>query len=99
MENCKDFCEFQVRRNATRLSRGLLVLLEDLQMQQKMNQDKLFQVLPAQYHNYVKLANVMTDDQMRHIRKRILDNTNDHVRDILTDLENYEIEFKFAQKE
>lgn len=67
-------------------------------MQQKMNQDKLFSVLPPEYHNYVRLSNVLTDEQMRHLRKRILDNTNDHVRDILSDLENYEIEFKFQPK-
>lgn len=97
MENCKELCEFQVRRNVTRLSRGLLVLLEDLQAQQRMNQEKLLGVLPAEYHNYVKLSNVLTDDQMRHLRKRILDNTNDHVRDILSDLENYQIEFNFKK--
>ena len=98
MENVKDMCEFQVRRNVTRLSRGLLMLLEDLQAQQRINNQKLCEVLPAEYHNYVKLSAVLTDDQMRHLRKRILDNTNDHVRDILSDLENYEIEFNFRQK-
>lgn len=97
MENVKELCEFQVRRNSTRLSRGLLVLLEDLQAQQKMNQEQLFKMIPADYHNYIKLANVLTDEQMRHLRKRILDNTNDFTRDILSDLQNYEIQFNFKQ--
>lgn len=97
MENCKDFYEFQVRRNSTRLSRGLLVLLEDLTAQQKMNQEQLFKLIPPEYHNYIKLANVLTDDQMKHLRKRILDNTNDYARDILSDLENYQIEFNFKK--
>jgi hypothetical protein len=98
MENCKDFYEFQVKRNSTRLSRGLLVLLEDLQAQQRMNQDKLFLVIPAEYHNYIKLAAVLTDDQMRHLRKRILDNSNDYAREILSDLGNYQIEFNFKKE-
>ncbi len=97
MENVKDLCEFQVRRNATRLSRGLLVLLEDLQAQQRINNQELFKLLPAEYHNYIKLASVLTDDQMKHLRKRILDHTNDHVRDTLSDLGNYQIEFNFKQ--
>lgn len=71
------------------------MLLEDLQAQQSRNQQELFKHLPAEYHNYVKLANVLTIEQMQHLRKRILDNTNDHKRDLLADLENYEIEFKF----
>ncbi len=97
MENIKDLCEVQIRRNVTRLSRGLLVLLEDLQTQQRINQDKLLEILPAEYHNYVKLSNVLTEDKVKHLRKRILDNTNDHVRDILFDLENYQIEFNFKK--
>lgn len=97
MENVKEMCEFQVRRNSTRLSRGLLMLLEDLQTQERMNQQKLLGVTPAEYHNYIKMSAVLTDEQMRHLRKRILDNTNDHVRELLSDLGNYQIEFNFKQ--
>jgi hypothetical protein len=98
MENVKGMFEFQVRRNSTRLSRGLLTLLEDLQAQQKRNQEELFKLIPAEYHNYIKLSNVLTDEQMRHLRKRVLDNTNDYAREILTDMENYQIEFKFKSQ-
>lgn len=98
MENCKDFYEFQVRRNSTRLSRGLLVLLEDLQVQQRINQEKLLGVLPPEYHKYVGMSTVLTDEQMRHLRKRILDNTNDYAREILSDLGNFEMEFKFKKE-
>ena len=98
MENCKDFFEFQVRRNSTRLSRGLLVLLEDLKAQQDMRQEQLLKLLPPEHHNTIRVSNVLTDEQMKHLRKRILDNTNDYARDILTDLENYEIEFNFKKE-
>jgi len=95
MENCKDFYEFQVQRNASRLSRGLLMMLEDLQTQQELNQEGLLKILPSQYHELIKLSNVLTDEKMRHLRKRILDHTNGHVRDILGDLQNFQLEFKF----
>ncbi len=98
MENVKQFCEFQVKRNAARLSRGLLVTLEDMQARHKLNQKKLLETLPTEYHNNVKMLDTVTDEQMALLRKRILDNTNDHVRDILSDLENYQIEFNFKPK-
>jgi|SRR6478609_8435808 len=95
MENCKDLCEFQVRRNTARLSRGLLVMLEDMQSQYRISEAKLLESLPPEHHKYVKFANPFTEDHMRLLRKRILDNTNDHTRDILAELENYRIDFNF----
>lgn len=95
MDDIKGMFEFQVRRNSTRLSRGLLVLLEDLHAQQKRNQAELLTLVPAEYHNCIKMSNALTDEQMKHLRKRILDNTNDYARDMLVDLENYRIEFNF----
>lgn len=95
MENCKELCEFQVRRNSVRLSRNLLVLLEDMQTQHKIREAQLLKDLPPEYHGYVKFINPFTEEHMKFLRKRVLDNTNDHVRDLLSELENYRIEFNF----
>ena len=98
MENCKDFLEFQVRRNTARLARNLLVLLEDIQVRQKTSRDKLLEILPKEYHDYIKLSTMITDEDMKQLRKRILDGTNDQLRDILSDLKNYDIDFKFRKE-
>ncbi len=98
MQNSKGYFEFQVNRNMSRLSRGLLSLLEDLKAQQKINEDSLIKALPPEHHNLIKAANVLTEERVKLLRKRILDNTNDHSRDLLADLEYYEIEFNFEGK-
>jgi len=98
MQNVKGYLESQVKRDMARLSRGLLSSIEDLQAQQRINEATLLAALPAEYHNLVKAANVLTEERVKLLRKRILDNTNDHHRELLSNLENYEIEFNFDSK-
>lgn len=98
MQSIKGLVESQVRRDMNRLSRGLLATIEELQAQQRISEAQLLAALPPEHHNLIKASNVLTEERVKLIRKRILDNTNDHSRDLLSNLENYEIEFNFESK-
>lgn len=68
-QNCRDYLEFQIERNNSRLARNLLNLIEDL--------------------------DYLDDQDVQRIRKRILDTINDGKRDVLCELENFEITLNF----
>ena len=99
MENgFNEYLEFQVNRHSNRLSRGLLNFLEDIRAENEQNIARLKYIIPEEFHSCLDQANVFDENKMQHLRKRILDNGGDFTRDILAELDHYEVQIKFNNK-
>lgn len=83
----KDLFEFQMRRHINGLCRNLLILIEDLSFEEQERKTK----------NQNKEI-VLSEPKKQYIRKRVLDKGNDCLREVLSDLKNYEIKFEYKDK-
>lgn len=75
--------------------KDMLMILEDLKQQHDFHFQKLYENLPPEYHPIINTADHFTEDQVKWIRKRILDVGNDSIREGNDTVESYQIEFKF----
>lgn len=91
MSENSDIIEFQIRRNINRLCRNLLVVIEDLKFQQQEMLRRILPDLEPDIRTKITLTHILSDPQMAHIRKRILDNGNDIARDLILEIDNFEI--------
>lgn len=94
----RDVLSFQIERNVKAIFWAYLAVLEDLGVDHDAAMSKLNDALPPEYKPYVKLADYLTDERGAQLRKRVLDVGNNHLREINTILESFEIEFKEATK-
>ncbi len=90
----KEVLRFQQHRVITLLFRHFLTLLEDLGLEHDEALAKLAAALPAEYHTYLDLADYLTPEKRKHLRKKVLDSGNDTLRSLDEILESFEIVFK-----
>lgn len=90
----KEVLRFQQHRVITLLFRHFLTLLEDLGIEHDEAMAKLAAALPPEYHTYLDLADYLTPDKSKHLRKKVLDSGNDTLRSLDDILEAFIISFK-----
>jgi hypothetical protein len=78
----------RVHLGVTRLFKGYLSDLEAFIDEHDTAMARLRDALPEQYKTYVNLADYITDEKVERIRKRILTNGNDVIRDIGTTVDS-----------
>jgi len=87
----KELLEFQIRRHSSRYSRNLLVLIEDLREEHSLSISRAKETIPLEYHGVLDQLNILSSGKVSHIRKKILDNGGDFVRDVEYELKNYKV--------
>ncbi len=90
----KEVLRFQQHRIITVLFRHFLTLLEDLGLEHDEALAKLAAALPPEYHTYLDLADYLTPERSKHLRKKVLDSGNDTLRSLDEILESFDIHFK-----
>lgn len=90
--NANDLLRFQVRRNVTGLYKSFLILLEDLEQDQKIQFSKLKESMP-EYKKLLDQAEFLDSGKSNYIRKKILDAGNGTIRELISELENYDVNF------
>jgi len=94
----RDVLKFQIERNIKALFWSYLAVLEDMGVDHDIAIKKLRDSLPQEYRSYVDLADYLTPEKGGQLRKRVLDVGNNHLREINTILESFEITFKQTVK-
>lgn len=92
--DAKEVLRFQQHRIITLLFRHFLTLLEDLGLAHDEALSKLAAALPPEYVKYLDLADYLTEEHSRHLRKKVLDSGNDTLRSLDEILEAFEIHFR-----
>ncbi len=89
-----DVLRFQQERIVKNLYIELLMVLEDLGHEHDDALSKLEKALPSEYHQYVGLADYLTPEKGQRLRKRVLDRGNNALRELDSQLKNYDITSK-----
>lgn len=90
----EDVLRFQHSRIVKNLYKRFLAIVENLERRHDESLDKLEDALPEAYKHYVALGDFWTENESFAIRKDILDNGNDAIRQLDEQLANYEISIK-----
>jgi len=89
----KELLEFQINRNIINLYKSFLTSLEDMHDQHATNFNKLKSALPDN-KDLINQADYWNEDRMEFLRKRILDQGNDAKREILGQLDKFNLTIK-----
>ena len=89
-----DFIRFRISKDITRLFKDYLTILEDIRGEHAEMLNKLADLLPADYHDVLRAANYFTEEKAQTLRKRVLRAGNNASRDLMDELDKYNIEFK-----
>ena len=79
----------------SRLFKEMLSLLEDMKADHDFHYEKLYENIPKEYHDVINTANHFTSKKVNWIRKRILDQGNESIRNLYSELDNYTVSFIF----
>ena len=90
--NPEDLLRFQMRRNITYLYKSFLVLVEDLEKDQAIQFKKLKDAMPEHFA-IIRQAEFLDAGKCNYIRKKILDAGNGAIRELSSELENYDVNF------
>jgi DNA topoisomerase IB len=90
----KEVLRFQQQRIITMLFRHFLTLLEDLGLEHDEALAKLSAALPPEYQTYIDLADYLSPDKSKHLRKKVLDAGNDSLRGLDEILNSFNVTFK-----
>lgn len=93
-----DVLHFQIERLVKRLFSHQLSALEDLKQQHDEALGKLYHALPPEWREHVELADYLTDERWKQMRKRVLDSGNETLREIDSNLKHYTINLKEQEK-
>jgi hypothetical protein len=93
MKKERELLEFQVLRTIVNLYKGFLLTIEDLNKDHKMQFDKLKQSIP-EHEDLLRQAEYLDEAKLNYLRKKILDNGNDARRELMSYMENFDINFK-----
>lgn len=86
----KELLEFQVNRNVTRLYKSFLAIIEDIQDQHDSHFHKLKLALPDNVE-LINQADYLDESRMEFLRKQVLDQGNDVRREIVGQLEKFNL--------
>lgn len=85
---------FQQQRIVTSLFRSYLILLEDLGLAHDEALAKLAAALPPEYQTYLDLADYLTPEKGKQLRKKVLDAGGDASRALDDILKSFVISFR-----
>ena len=88
-----ELLEFQVNRNIINLYKSFLIMMEDMHDQHERSFRKLREALPDNM-DLVNQADYWDDERMEYIRKKILDQGNHSLREIIGQLEKFNLTTK-----
>lgn len=86
----KELLEFQVNRNIINLYKSFLIILEDIQDEHRSNFDKLKDAIPEK-NTLISQADYWDESKMEYIRKKVLDQGNNTQREIIGQLEKFNL--------
>jgi hypothetical protein len=89
----KELLEFQINRNIINLYKSFLIMMEDMHDQHDNNFRKLKQALPEEI-DLIDQADYWDDSRMDYLRKKILDKGNDSLREIISQIEQFNLTTK-----
>ena len=89
----KELLEFQINRNVINLYKSFLIMMEDMHDQHNNNFRKLKQALPEEI-DLIDQADYWDESRMDYLRKKILDKGNDSLREMLGQLEQFNLTTK-----
>lgn len=93
-------CKLTVERHIVTLFKECLMIVEQLAEEHDEAMEKLYQALPAEYKEYVHLADHFTEEKYDRIRRAILQRGNDCRRAVCGadgkagELDQYEFTFR-----
>ena len=85
----------QNKKEVTALFKNYLKILEDMKADHDFHYNKLYELIPEQYHPIIDAANHFDNNKLNWIRKRILDGGNESLRNFADEMENYCVSFIF----
>lgn len=88
-----ELLEFQVNRNVINLYKSFLIMTEDLHQQHKSSFTKLKMALPDDI-GIIEQADYWDEERMEHMRKRILDIGNHSLRELVGQIEQFNLTTK-----
>ena len=88
-----ELLEFQVNRNIINLYKSFLVMIEDIQDQHHRSFRKLKKALPESI-DLIDQADYLDEERLEYIRKKILDQGNNSLREILGQIEQFNLTSK-----
>ena len=86
----KELLEFQVNRNIINLYKSFLIILEDMQDEHRNNFNKLKNAMPEN-NELISQADYWDESKMEYIRKKVLDQGNSTQREIIGQLEKFNL--------
>jgi rubrerythrin len=89
----KELLEFQINRNVINLYKSFLIMMEDMHDQHNNNFRKLKQALPEEI-DLIDQADYWDESRMDYLRKKILDKGNDSLREIISQIEQFNLTTK-----
>jgi len=89
----KELLEFQINSNIINLYKSFLIMMEDMHDQHDNNFRKLKQALPEEI-DLIDQADYWDDSRMDYLRKKILDKGNDSLREIISQIEQFNLTTK-----
>jgi len=93
MNKERELLEFQIQRGTTNLYKSFLVLLEGLSEEHKNQFEKLKKAMPEK-SELLSQAEYLDEAQLNYLRKKVLDSGNELRRELMTCMQNFEINFK-----
>ena len=93
--NAKKKLCFQSSKEISALFKEMLNMLEDMKKDHDFHYEKLYQNIPEEYHPIINTADHFTAEKVNWIRKRILDQGNESIRNLYSELDNYTVHFTF----
>lgn len=89
----QELLEFQVNRNVINLYKSFLIMTEDLHQQHKSSFTKLKMAFPENT-DLIEQADYWDEERMEHIRKRILDSGNHSLRELVGQIQQFQLTTK-----
>ncbi len=95
----QDFLNDRSHHHIRFLFKSYLMLLEDLKKEHDIRYKKLYELLPEDQHDLIKMADYFDEEYYNQYRKKVLDIGNSVLRDYNSELENLIVEFRFKDNE
>lgn len=97
-EIAKNILHFRISQSITNLYKQFLILLEDIQEEYNGSMSRLLESLPEEERVKVLQANFFDEEKFQYLRKKVLGAGNDTVRNIESELENYQFLFNIEER-
>ena len=98
MGSADEMMRFQIVRRSRILLKRFLEIMENHKRNHDLMLVRLKRAFPEEYHKFIDLSDYLSDEQTQLTRKAILDAAGDCERDLLENINNFDINFNFNQK-